>query len=52
MGLGSALVPGGNDALVLNGVPGLHPYAFAAVAIMAATIAGAMLLSGLLGRKR
>ncbi len=39
MGLGSLLAPGGNDGLVLVGIPLLHPHAWAAIAAMIATIA-------------
>jgi len=39
MGLGSLLTPGGNDGLVLVGIPLLHPHAWAAIAAMIATIA-------------
>lgn len=39
MGFGAALIPGGNDALVLLGLPLLQPTAFAAYAAMAAVIA-------------
>lgn len=43
MGWGSLLIPGGNDGLILVGMPLLQPYAWAAFATMCATIAGAML---------
>lgn len=39
MGLGGALIPGGNDALVLMGLPLLQSSAFAAYAAMTAAIA-------------
>ncbi len=39
MGLGGALIPGGNDALVLIGLPLLQPSALAAYAAMTAAIA-------------
>lgn len=39
MGAGATLVPGGNDALVLIGIPLLQPAAFAAYAAMIAAIA-------------
>lgn len=39
MGMGSLVVPGGNDSLLLVGMPFLQPYAWAAVALMTATIA-------------
>jgi uncharacterized protein len=34
MGLGTALLPGGNDALVLYGIPGLSPHALPAYAAL------------------
>jgi hypothetical protein len=43
MGLGVALVPGGNDALVLYGIPSLSPHALPAYVAMAAGIALALL---------
>ncbi len=30
MGLGTSLVPGGNDVLLLNAIPGLSPHALPA----------------------
>lgn len=42
MGAGAALIPGGNDALVLLGMPLLQPAAFAAYAAMCATIAAGL----------
>ena len=44
MGWGSLLIPGGNDGLILVGMPLLWPYAWVAFATMCATIAAAMLL--------
>ena len=44
MGLGVALAPGGNDALVLYGLPTLSPHALPAFAAMAAGIVGGLLL--------
>lgn len=38
MGWGSDLIPGGNDGLILIGMPLLQPYAWVAVAVMATTI--------------
>ena len=42
MGVGGALVPGGNDGLVLVGLPFLMPYALVALATMVAVIALAL----------
>lgn len=44
MGWGSLLIPGGNDGLILVGMPLLEPYAWVAFATMCATITGAMLM--------
>jgi len=44
MGWGSLLIPGGNDGLILVGMPLLWPYAWAAFATMCVTIAAAQLL--------
>jgi uncharacterized membrane protein YedE/YeeE len=44
MGLGVALIPGGNDALVLYAIPSLSPHALPAYLAMAAGIAAALLL--------
>jgi hypothetical protein len=44
MAIGSLMVPGGNDALLLIGAPNLHGYALLALATMALTIAGVQLL--------
>ena len=44
MGCGSLLVPGGNDGLVLVGLPLLQPYAWAAVGSMAAAIVVGLLV--------
>lgn len=44
MGLGGQLVPGGNDGLILVGLPLLQPHALAALAAMTLTIAAAILL--------
>jgi toxin CptA len=43
MGFGAALIPGGNDALVLMGLPLLQPAAFVAYAAMVAVIAAGFL---------
>jgi hypothetical protein len=45
MGWGSLLIPGGNDGLILIGMPLLWPYAWLAFATMCVTIAAALLLS-------
>ncbi len=45
MGVGGMLIPGGNDGLLLVGMPLLWPYAWLAVGVMIATIAGAQMLS-------
>jgi uncharacterized membrane protein YedE/YeeE len=44
MGLGVALIPGGNDALVLYAIPSLSPHALPAYIAMALGIAAAILL--------
>lgn len=44
MGAGSALVPGGNDSLILQGIPSGSPLAFLAYGILLATI-GILLLT-------
>ena len=44
MAFGSLLIPGGNDGLILVGMPLLWPYAWAAFATMCLTIAAAMYL--------
>jgi toxin CptA len=45
MGWGSLLIPGGNDGLILVGMPLLWPYAWIAFATMCATIAAAFQLA-------
>jgi len=44
MGFGAALAPGGNDALVMYGVPSLSPYALPTYAALVAGVAGGLLL--------
>jgi uncharacterized membrane protein YedE/YeeE len=44
MGLGGSLVPGGNDNLILVGLPGLQPHAWVAIAAM-----GLAIVAGLKG---
>jgi hypothetical protein len=46
MGWGSLLIPGGNDGLILVGMPLLWPYAWAAFATMCITIATAQIVQG------
>jgi toxin CptA len=46
MGFGASLIPGGNDNLILVGLPGLQPHALAAIAMMSLAIA-----LGLLGAR-
>jgi hypothetical protein len=43
MGAGGALIPGGNDSLILQGVPSGDPLAFLAYGILLATIAALLL---------
>lgn len=50
MGFGGMLVPGSNDGLIMVGLPLLQPYAWLAVAIMAATIAAAIATNGWLAK--
>lgn len=49
MGAGATLIPGGNDSLVLTGLPLLWPYALVAYAAMAATILAALFMVRRLG---
>ncbi len=42
MGLGAAMVPGGNDVLILNSIPGLSPHAIPAYLAMIAGITVAL----------
>jgi toxin CptA len=44
MGWGSLLIPGGNDGLILVGMPLLWPYAWVAFAAMCVTIAAALVV--------
>jgi len=44
MGWGSLLIPGGNDGLILVGMPLLWPYAWVAFAAMCTTIAAALVV--------
>jgi toxin CptA len=45
MAAGSLLIPGSNDALMLVGLPLLHPHAWLAFAVMCLTIAAALCLA-------
>lgn len=45
MGVGSLLVPGSNDGLIMTGLPLLLPHAWAAVAVMALAIAIPLLVA-------
>ncbi len=51
MGIGSLLIPGSNDGLILVGIPLLRPYAWVAFASMAATVALAITLHGAWARR-
>jgi toxin CptA len=51
MGWGSLLIPGGNDGLILVGIPLLWPYAWIAFLTMCVTIGAALLLeTGMVGQ--
>ena len=50
MGLGAALVPGGNDVLILSAIPGLSPHALPAFLAMIAGIALAIAIMRLTGQ--
>ena len=50
MGAGSTLIPGGNDGLVLMGMPLLWPYAWLAFVSMCLTIFGAAVMARRLAR--
>lgn len=43
MGLGGAMIPGGNDNLILVGLPGFQPHALVAITAMALAIAAGLL---------
>jgi len=51
MGLGSVLIPGSNDGLILIGLPLLMPYAILALASMTISIAIGMLIERRLYRR-
>jgi toxin CptA len=52
MGIGSALVPGSNDGLIMTGLPLLLPHAWAGVLVMTAAIAVPMLIAKRLPTRR
>ena len=52
MGWGSLLLPGGNDGLILVGMPLAWPYAWVAIATMCVTIAAAQLAGRALATSR
>ena len=43
MGFGGSMVPGGNDNLILVGLPGLQPHAWVAIVAMALAITAGLL---------
>ena len=45
MGLGTAVIPGGNDALIFYGLPSGDPVAFSGSLIMLATIAAVLIFA-------
>ena len=50
MGFGTALAPGGNDALVMYGIPTLSPYALPTyLALIAGVATGLLLLRAFMG---
>ena len=49
MGFGAALVPGGNDALILHGIPTLSPHALPAYLAMLGGIAVTLIVMRLIG---
>lgn len=52
MGLGSLMIPGSNDGLILIGMPLLWPHAWIAFAVMCLTVAAAMVISARLTAPR
>lgn len=50
MGIGSLLIPGGNDNLILVGLPFLQPYAWVALAAMAGMITACLLIEDVMKR--
>ena len=51
MGLGAAIVPGGNDVLVLHSIPGLSPHALPAYGGMIMGITGVMVIMRVVRRE-
>jgi hypothetical protein len=50
MGVGAALTPGGNDALILQGIPGGSPHAIPAyAALLVGTAAGLIVIKRVTG---
>ncbi len=50
MGLGAAMIPGGNDVLILHGIPFLSPHAVPAFLAMLVGIAVSLMGMRALGR--
>ena len=50
MGLGAAMIPGGNDVLILHGIPSLSPHAVPAFLAMLVGIAVSLMGMRALGR--
>ena len=51
MGLGVTLMPGGNDALILHGIPGGSPHALPAyAALLVGTAVGLIVIRVLVGK--
>jgi uncharacterized membrane protein YedE/YeeE len=50
MGVGAAMTPGGNDVVLLHGIPGLSPHALPAFAAMIAGVAAGLTAMRLAGR--
>lgn len=51
MGLGAAMIPGGNDVLMLHAIPSLSPHAMPAVLAMFVGIAGSLLVMRTFGKQ-
>ena len=48
--MGAAMIPGGNDVLILHGIPSLSPHAVPAFLAMLAGIAGSLMGMRALGQ--